>query len=274
MAMLLVMPGATVRAQETVSNRDEVVHVLNRITFGPRPGDVEAVQKMGLRNYIEQQLHPETIDDSAVEQQLAGFDLLQMSGPQLTELYQQERKNAAKKQKKLAAALAANSAGQTVPPAMNPAAGDNAGPVEPPPMTPPTPPVMPSTLQGKLAALVERTNQYRSVAAIGQLEQAKLVRAINSERQLQEVLVDFWSNHFNIDMKKGPDRVLKVVDDRDVIRPHIWGTFRELLEASAKSPAMLFYLDNASNTDGHPADRGPDDAERQWRARSGGAHRG
>ena len=97
-------------------------------------------------------------------------------------------------------------------------------------------------------ALVEKTNAYRSVAAIGQLEQAKLVRAVNSQRQLQEVLVDFWGNHFNIDMKKGPDRVLKVVDDREVIRPHIWGSFRDLLEASAKSPAMLYYLDNATNT--------------------------
>ena len=94
-------------------------------------------------------------------------------------------------------------------------------------------------------------NEYRSIAAIGQLEQAKLVRAINSERQLQEVMVDFWGNHFNIDMKKGSDRILKVVDDRDVIRPHIWGTFHDLLEASAKSPAMLFYLDNASNTVAH-----------------------
>ena len=93
--------------------------------------------------------------------------------------------------------------------------------------------------------MLDQANQYRSVAAIGQMEQAKLVRAVDSQRQLQEVLVDFWGNHFNIDMKKGPDRVLKVVDDRDVIRPHILGRFRDLLEASAKSPAMLFYLDNA-----------------------------
>jgi uncharacterized protein (DUF1800 family) len=71
------------------------------------------------------------------------------------------------------------------------------------------------------------------------------VREVDSPRQLQEVLVDFWSNHFNIDMKKGPDRIYKVVDDREVIRPHIWGKFHDLLEASAKSPAMLHYLDNA-----------------------------
>jgi uncharacterized protein (DUF1800 family) len=110
------------------------------------------------------------------------------------------------------------------------------------------PPAEPEPKKGKLAKMMEAANEYRSVAAIGQLEQAKLVRAVESNRQLQEVLVDFWSNHFNIDVKKGPDRVLKVIDDRDVIRPHIWGKFRDLLEASAKSPAMLYYLDNASNT--------------------------
>jgi uncharacterized protein (DUF1800 family) len=95
---------------------------------------------------------------------------------------------------------------------------------------------------------INQANQFRSVAVIGQLEQAKLVRAIDSNRQLQEVLVDFWSNHFNIDVKKGFCRVYKVADDRDVIRPHIWGKFRDLLEASARSPAMLLYLDNAGNT--------------------------
>jgi uncharacterized protein (DUF1800 family) len=71
---------------------------------------------------------------------------------------------------------------------------------------------------------------------------------VESERQLYEVLVDFWSNHFNIDARKGPCRVLKIVDERDVIRPNVFGKFRDLLEASARSPAMLVYLDNAQNT--------------------------
>jgi uncharacterized protein (DUF1800 family) len=246
--LFVLFPVGAIRAQDSPSiapasvsaERDEIVHVLNRITFGPRPGDVEAVQKMGLHNYIEQQLHPETIDDSAVEQQLAGFDLLQMSPQQLSQLFYDERKNNLKKQKLLAAA---NGQGQSVQPAAN--AGEVANPnqVEQPPMQ--------LSPQEKVARMVDQANQYRTVAAIGQLEQAKLVRAVDSERQLQEVLVDFWGNHFNIDMKKGPDRVLKVVDDRDVIRPHIWGSFRDLLEASAKSPAMLFYLDNATNTVAH-----------------------
>ena len=77
-----------------------------------------------------------------------------------------------------------------------------------------------------------------------EFDAAKLVRAVESQRQLQEVLVDFWSNHFNIDTRKAPCGVLKILDDRDTIRPHIFGRFRDLLEASAKSPAMLVYLDN------------------------------
>ena len=103
----------------------------------------------------------------------------------------------------------------------------------------------------RLKDALAKAAKARTVAAIGEIEQAKLVRAVDSKRQLQEVLVDFWENHFNVDVKKGPDRVLEIIEDRDVIRPHIWGKFRDLLEATAKSPAMLYYLDNASNTVAH-----------------------
>jgi uncharacterized protein (DUF1800 family) len=273
-----VVLAAPVRAQESPSDHDEIVHVLNRITFGPRPGDVEAVEKMGLHNYIEQQLHPETIDDSAVEQELADFDILRMSNQQLSALFFDERRKALKRQHEEAvrAAIAAGeipakttelaSAGDVTPPtgdmtaqangsdmeARNAATGGDMtmqataqqGSAE-------AAPAEPNMLGGKLAGALAKANQYRSVAAVGQLEKAKLIRAVDSERQLQEVLVDFWNNHFNVDVKKGPDRVLKVADDRDVIRPHIWGKFRDLLEADAKSPAMLYYLDNATNTVGH-----------------------
>ncbi len=216
----------------TPPDRAEIVHVLNRITFGPRPGDVEAVQKMGLHNYIERQLHPETIDDSAVETQVAQFELLQKTPQELSALFLDDTKRVLKKQKQLAEANAqANPAAANAP--QNPANVPPPAPIQPP---------------NKIGDMLNEADQWRSVAAIGQLEQAKLVRAVDSERQLQEVLVDFWSNHFNIDVKKGPCRVWKVTDDRDVIRPHIWGRFRDMLEASAKSPAMLFYLDNATNT--------------------------
>jgi uncharacterized protein (DUF1800 family) len=271
--LCLIFLAGTIQAQETSSDRDEIVHVLNRITFGPRPGDVEMVQKMGLHNFIEQQLHPETIDDSAVDREVAGFELLQMTPGELTQLYLDEKKREKEKKKEaLAQTEAATTANATVNPTMAPNQGNPPAPapadqtmaqkedappastgatgqtetqVEPPPQVPSLEPG-----QGKVTIekLAEVAGRWRTVAAIGQLEQAKLVRAVDSPRQLQEVLVDFWGNHFNIDMKKNLDRFFKVVDDREVIRPHIWGRFRDLLEASAKSPAMLVYLDNATNT--------------------------
>jgi uncharacterized protein (DUF1800 family) len=253
------------RAQEIPSDRDQIVHVLNRITFGPRPGDVEMVQKMGLRNFIEQQLHPETIDDSATDQIIAQFDILQLNQQQLTDIYVDDLKKILKKAQKnanqqLAAGQAAPALDATTQP-KTPVAEPPTPATQPPPMDQEKPamtdpqaqqlqaqvPGLPPGLAQKLA----EASQYRSVAAVGELEQAKLVRAVDSQRQLQEVLVDFWNNHFNVDVKKKMCSVLKVSDDRDVIRPHIWGRFRDLLEADAKSPAMLVYLDNASSTVAH-----------------------
>lgn len=88
--------------------------------------------------------------------------------------------------------------------------------------------------------------------AANQLKQATLYRALYSRRQLYEVMVEFWSNHFSIYHRDGPVTLLKTLDDRDVIRPHALGNFRQLLHASSKSPAMLVYLDNHSNSVGTP----------------------
>ena len=257
----LVCAGSLARGQEKVltspSEEAEIVHVLNRITFGPRPGDVEAVEKMGLQNFIRQQLHPETIDDSAVESELQQFDILQLSTEQLTAIYKDERKKFIEKAREQAAAE--SKAG--TPGAPPTTEGGQPNMQGPPVMQTDAPPQGDPVMQGtsnmqedsetghlfrKYSGQNGKT--YHSPAAIGELEKAKLVRAVDSHRQLQEVLVDFWTNHFNIDVKKGLCRVMKVADDRDVIRPHIWGRFRDLLEASAKSPAMLFYLDNAENS--------------------------
>jgi uncharacterized protein (DUF1800 family) len=249
---LFAASSIAIFAQQTTDSRDAVVHVLNRITFGPRPGDVEMVQKMGLHNFIEQQLHPETIDDSAVDSVIAQFDILQMTPQQLADLYAEDAKRALKKQKKFAEAQLA--AGQTAPAPTTPAV--------PPPMMDDEKTPAQMQLESQIQAAnpkmplpaiqrLAEASQYRSVAAVGELNQAKLVRAIDSNRQLQEVLADFWNNHFNVDVKKKACSVLKVSDDRDVIRPHIWGKFRDLLEADAKSPAMLLYLDNASSTVAH-----------------------
>ena len=75
-----------------------------------------------------------------------------------------------------------------------------------------------------------------------ELNQAKLLRTIYSERQLEEVMTDFWFNHFNVFIGKGPERLLINNYEQQVIRPHALGKFEDLLVATAKSPAMLFFL--------------------------------
>ena len=85
----------------------------------------------------------------------------------------------------------------------------------------------------------------------GELAEAKLLRAFYSDRQLEEVMTDFWYNHFNVFINKGPDRYMITAYERDVIRPHVLGKFKDLLVATAKSPAMLFYLDNWESVGPH-----------------------
>jgi len=92
--------------------------------------------------------------------------------------------------------------------------------------------------------------QNRPRRLIADLSAQRLIRATDSERQLNEVMVDFWLNHFNVFAQKGLDRVLITSYERDVIRPRVWGKFEDLLLATAKSPAMLFYLDNARSRNG------------------------
>jgi uncharacterized protein (DUF1800 family) len=97
--------------------------------------------------------------------------------------------------------------------------------------------------------------EYKEQVLLASLTSAALLRARYSERQLHAVMVDFWTDHFNIDSSKGDCRWLKAADDRDVVRAHALGSFPELLRASAVSPAMLWYLDGRVNRHGAPGDR-------------------
>ena len=183
-----------------------IVHVLNRIGFGPAPGDVDRVRRMGLAAYIDQQLHPERLADTAVAERLAGFTTLRMTTQELAEKYyipaQMERQRRQRAQQGVE-----------------------------PPAGPPQPQVMTEQMRGERQAFAE-------------LAQQKILRAVYSERQLEEVMVDFWFNHFNVFGGKGPTRMYLTEYERDVIRPHALGRFADLLHGTAKSPAMLFYLDN------------------------------
>ncbi|MBI4673560.1 MAG: DUF1800 domain-containing protein [Chloroflexi bacterium] len=202
-----------------LADTDPVVLALNRLAFGPRPRDVERVRAMGVDAFIEQQLAPETIGDAAVEEMLRVFPSLNMDIPELFKYY-------------------ALPFMQNAPqPANNFDVGAAVrgflGLFEPKTETNPTP--------------QPAENRDQSVL---ELVQATVLRQVYSERQLFEVMVDFWSNHFNIYILKSQCRILKTWDDRAVIRKHALGKFRDLLYASAHSPAMLVYLDNVTNVKG------------------------
>jgi uncharacterized protein (DUF1800 family) len=234
-SLLLLGMAASALAAEPAPDRAEIVHVLNRLGYGPRPGDVECVAKIGVHEYIEQQLHPENIEDTACSALLKGLETLDFTGPQLAQAYYADIRNFIAQQK------AAGGMSED----MKLRYGINLGKNEAAPdVAPATPAPAPKTAAEKM----EEAAKHVSVRALGELQTSKVVRAVMSERQLQEVLVDFWSNHFNIDARKNECRSLKTLDDRETIRPHVLGKFRDLLGASAHSAAMLAYLDNKDNS--------------------------
>ena len=311
-----------------------IVHALNRFTFGVRPSDVEHVRAEGLDKWFDEQLHPEKIDDGALESRLAPFRTLKMSTREMVEnfpppqvlkaiengrmsmphdpakkavyesrmaAYQRRQLN---KEDKAAAsntavadpemsaakaqpAVVTQSVGDQKDAAQEMSAGNELSPAAEQRKQQKTredamyadldtdrllklPPddrykailKMPvderldlmKTYKGpKAMQLVDdmKPEQRETVEAmiqpqalLGELAEAKLLRAIYSNRQLDEVMTDFWFNHFNVFIGKGPDRYMVNAYERDVIRPHALGKFKDILEATAKSPAMLFYLDN------------------------------
>ncbi|MEO6212044.1 MAG: DUF1800 domain-containing protein [Vicinamibacterales bacterium] len=189
-----------------------VVHVLNRIGFGPAPGDVERIRSLGLAAYMEQQLQPDGLPDEKIDARVAGFDTLKMSTQDIAQNYY-------------------------LPAQMLRRQAQRAKPTEPA-MTPADPDARKNrTPEEMQAAQAERR-------VLAELTQQKILRAAYSEKQLQEMMVDFWFNHFNVFAGKGQTRIYLTEYERDTIRPHVFGKFRDLLGAVAEAPAMLFYLDN------------------------------
>ena len=258
---------------QKMTEEQRAVHVLNRLAFGARPGDVERVRRMGVEAYIEQQLNPSKIDDAAAEARLRNFPTLGMSNSELLAKYPQPGQLLRRLQRagqlppELAALVGqrqqqqngqqqAQAAGQQ---AMMPEPNADAEKVLADAMRPPAMQQGQGGQQGAADddANPQRRAQRQAVARfmrengleppqriIYELDSSRILRAVYSERQLQEVMVDFWTNHFNVFAQKGADRWFLTSYDRDVIRPNALGNFRDLLEATAKSPAMLFYLDN------------------------------
>jgi len=347
------------------SEQKRAVQALNRLTFGPRPGDIQQVTAMGVDRWIELQLHPEKIPDNAVEARLAPLRTLRMSSKELVEnfpdngvikqvmegkrpmpsdpakraVYQvqiarleekQQQKNdrveqaaaptpaavqvssgpsasdSAKTEAELAAAAAASPDSANSAPSdatsMNAMSAANGAPAAEMAAAPPAKVKLSPADEAearrredrlyadlKVQGLIDLQpdQRYKKVIAMSsdeqvafadslrggkaqdfvagmdpkqketllamnnpqgivhdELMQGKLLRAIYSDRQLEQVMTDFWFNHFNVFVGKGPERLFLTAYEQDVIRPRALGKFEDLLTATAKSPAMLFYLDN------------------------------
>ena len=286
-----------------LNQRQRAIHALNRLTFGPRPGDVDLVLAKGVDAWIEDQLHPESIDDSALDKRLGPYASTRMNPKQLSQTFpsdavirqvmagkrqipddpvaklvysvnvarieQQEAANAtAAKAGANANAKAMNATGTPTAPATSPAQ-DQAREIAEKLLALPKdqrlaaieamPPEQlvnfPNQLRGdqrdRLFADVstqerEIVRAFANPAGVvaNELQQAKVMRAIYSERQLLEVMTDFWINHFNVYQYKNQCAYYTTAYERDVIRPHALGKFYDLLVATAQSPAMLMYLDN------------------------------
>jgi uncharacterized protein (DUF1800 family) len=299
---------------------EAILHALNRLAYGPRPGEIERIKQIGLAKWIDQQLNPNSIVDSGVEARLEIYPTLNMRTSQLLAEYPNP-KQAAKQELKAqnqnanqqpgaaAAALIARDI-QAKSPAPDPlqqsAQGADAainrmaqemdsstasakstsssGPTlsassadPPPPMklNPPTRGISQKDPLGMDPNAVSRAisdDSKRPQRVVEELAMAKTVRAIYSERQLQQVMDDFWFNHFNVFAGKGEVKWYLTSYERDVIQPHAFGKFRELVTATAQSPAMLFYLDNFLSADPNAAQRQAAEraARQQMRRRSYG----
>ncbi len=270
---------------------EAVFHALNRLAYGPRPGDVERIKQIGLAKWIDQQLNPNSIEDKAVESRLEALPTLHLGTAKLIQEYpqpkqaakqagvtpQEFKKDQAQARSDAAAAMIARDSQadadlMTTPKSISDA--NTASPMKQASANLTTPG---AAQRGALSVdpnAVPRAiadDSKRPQRVVEELAMAKVTRAIYSDRQLQQVMDDFWFNHFNVFAGKGEDRYYLTSYERDVIAPHALGKFKDLVSSSAKSPAMLFYLDNFLSADPRAAQRLA--RERAMRQRARGVNR-
>ena len=312
----------TSRFDQKLSRDRQVVHALNRLTFGPRPGDVDRVRRIGVEQWIRRQLQPDLLPaDAALDARLKALETLQLASWQILEKYPLAPALPALVRTPLAQLVNADQRRTltTGTPEQRFALITSLSPdvfrMLLPSLTPPMLEGLPelekqaaSARQAETAARQQLLRQLnppladvltpdqRRIAQQGSVEEkrallmsfeperrrqvlralppqslaglppdlrseslaarqppqfvhqqlidSRVYRALYGERQLEEVLVDFWLNHFNVFNGKGSGRLLLTSYERDAIRPHVLGRFRDLLLATARHPAMLFYLDN------------------------------
>jgi uncharacterized protein (DUF1800 family) len=291
-----------------LTKRERAEHALDRLTFGPRPGDVERVEKIGVERWIDQQLHPERIDDAALGAKLNALPAMRLSTDELIRrypppalirqvdagrigmpgdpvgraIYANELANFRQRKENKQQAPVAGQTGK-------PDTGQMASTVSladsnfnqtmnvvsllqmpavqrwsavlamQPGMVRPMIQHMTGPQRQQLVAGMTPEQKEVLLALVApnrlvteEVQEEKLMRAVYSERQLEEVMTDFWSNHFNIYLRKNGEMPWYLANyERDVIRPHAMGKFEDLLVAVAHSPAMLVYLDNQQSIGPH-----------------------
>jgi uncharacterized protein (DUF1800 family) len=285
------VPNTTAKLTE----EQRALHALNRLTFGPRPGDLQKVMDTDVDDWVERQLHPEEISDSVLDGKLGQFRTLRMSirdlvqtfpnnnlikaaaegkaplptDPLKRSIYEVQISILADRQKQDQLARDGKAPDADARAKIDKQNQDNvSGQADQ---------ILALAKEKRMQAIIEMPNEERRVfvttirgsqrdrlladlspdqrevflamtspvgVVINELQQAKLLRALYGERQLLEVMTDFWFNHFNIYLNKDADQYLVPAYERDVIRAHALGKFKDLLVATAQSPAMLYYLDN------------------------------
>lgn len=233
----MLAPAMLVRADVKASAKpltedQKIIHVLNRLGFGARPGDVAKVKAIGLQKYIDQQLNPASIDDSVAEAKVKGLDIFNMSTAEVFAKY--PNPGALLRQLEGGRAAQANAQAQKT------AAKAAEAPKDPDAMTN-------EEKQERRQKIQEVYSKYDLKPAgqlVPQIVANRVLRAVYSEKQLQEVMVDFWQNHFNVYSGKGAVRWLIPSYERDVLRKNALGNFKDLVVGTAQHPAMLFFLDN------------------------------
>ncbi len=220
---ILAVPARAATERKALSANQKALHVLNRLGYGARPGDIEKVNAIGLQKYIDQQLNPAAIDDKAAEQKVANLEVFNMSTadvfakyPNPGALLRMLEGNGANRQN-------ANAAAQNQEEMTDKERQER---------------------QQKLREYYQKYDLRPANQLQPQIASNRVLRAVYSERQLQEVMVDFWQNHFNVFAGKAAVRWYIPSYERDVIRKNALGNFKDLVVGTAQHPAMLFFLDN------------------------------
>ncbi|MFL6374977.1 MAG: DUF1800 domain-containing protein [Pyrinomonadaceae bacterium] len=273
----MLAPAAVLRAEtnygstKPLTEDQKILHVLNRLGFGARPGDVERVKAMGLQKYIDQQLDPSKIDDSATEAKVKNLDVFNLSTSEIFAKYPNPGA--------LLRQLEGVRPGQQAKAQQNGAQQQKVADQQMMPVTPGQPaqnqdatPDQQKERQQMLRQLYAKYDLKPAGQILPQIVANRVIRDVYSERQLQEVMVDFWQNHFNVFSGKNAVRWYIPSYERDVIRPNALGNFKDLLLGTAKSPAMLFYLDNFQNVSPNAPQPGQNRGNNQLQAyiRNGG----